>query len=34
MELKDFMHKTDPEVAAYDFREEIVPFAPEETDDS
>lgn len=33
MEFKDFMRKTASEMAAYDFREEIVPFAPEETDE-
>lgn len=33
MKLKDFMNKTSREMAAYDFREEIVPFVPEETDE-
>lgn len=33
MKLKDFTRKTGREMAAYDFREEIVPFSPEETDE-
>lgn len=33
MQLKEFMSKTAKEMATYDFREEIVPFAPEEIDE-
>lgn len=33
MKLEEFMSKTGREMASYDFREEIVPFAPEETDE-
>lgn len=33
MELKDFMRKINPEMVTYDFRKEIVPFAPEEADE-